>query len=117
MFDIFRKMQQGVKRTRDVWFGKVVGLFDRATVGEELWEVKSGDRHFRQTDIRQVLTYCALNYASRTRVIDRFSLVNPRAGVIACGTVDDLARAVAASDPQALFEEIVAFLSFQDASV
>jgi hypothetical protein len=108
---------------RGVWFRPSFqgsGVLDACEgdilIGEDLWEVKSGDRHFRQTDIRQILVYCALNYAARVREITHFSLVNPRAGVMACGTVTDLAYALAGCDSNTLFDEIVGFLSSQDVS-
>ncbi len=33
--NLFKK---GVKRSRDTWFGKAMRLFDRATIGDEVWE-------------------------------------------------------------------------------
>lgn len=30
--------KQGVKRSRDTWFSKAMRLFDRATIGDEVWE-------------------------------------------------------------------------------
>lgn len=33
-----RKTEEGVKRTRQAWWGKVVHLFDRPTIGDDLWE-------------------------------------------------------------------------------
>lgn len=80
-------------------------------VGTELWEVKSGDRHFRQPDIRQLLSYCALNHASGIYVITDYRFINPRAGVTFCGSLHDLVRTVAGCEPETLYEEIVAFLS------
>lgn len=39
MFNPFRrKTEQAVKRSRDTWFSKITGLFDRASVDKELWE-------------------------------------------------------------------------------
>jgi len=35
---LFKKTEQGVKRTREAWWGRVVHLFDRSTLGDELWE-------------------------------------------------------------------------------
>ena len=32
------KTEQGVKRTRDAWWGKVVHLFDSPTLTDELWD-------------------------------------------------------------------------------
>jgi fused signal recognition particle receptor len=39
MFGLFKKKtEEGIKRTREAWWGKVVHLFDRPTFGEELWD-------------------------------------------------------------------------------
>ena len=38
MFGLFKKTEKGVKRTREAWWGRVVNLFDRPTLGEELWD-------------------------------------------------------------------------------
>jgi len=38
MLGFSRKTEQGVKRTREAWWGRVVNLFDRPTVGDELWD-------------------------------------------------------------------------------
>ncbi|HEY1537724.1 MAG TPA: hypothetical protein VGF76_27075 [Polyangiaceae bacterium] len=49
--------------------------------GRVLYEIKSGDRLFRALDVKQILVYCALNYASNRCQIDEICLVNPREGV------------------------------------
>jgi hypothetical protein len=85
-------------------------------IGEELWEVKSGDRQFRLTDVRQILIYCALNHFSMKHGIKRYRLVNPRVGVMASGMVRDLSSNGAGCEPQTLFEEIIDFLSLQEVS-
>jgi len=33
-----KKTEQSVKRTREAWWGRVVNLFDRQALGDELWE-------------------------------------------------------------------------------
>jgi len=33
-----RKTEQGVQRTREAWWGRVVHIFDRFTLGDELWD-------------------------------------------------------------------------------
>jgi len=38
MFDRFKKIDFGVRRTRQAWFGKISNLFSRADIDEELWE-------------------------------------------------------------------------------
>ena len=38
MFDWLRRTEAGVRRSREAWFGKIAGLFDRGSVGDEIWE-------------------------------------------------------------------------------
>jgi len=38
MFGLFKRTEKGVKRTREAWWGKVVNLFDRPTLSDELWD-------------------------------------------------------------------------------
>lgn len=38
MFDLLKKTEPGVKRSREAWFGKIRHLFDRGSVGGETWE-------------------------------------------------------------------------------
>jgi fused signal recognition particle receptor len=38
MFGLFKKTEKGVKRTREAWWGKVVHLFDRPILSDELWD-------------------------------------------------------------------------------
>lgn len=37
MLDLLRKTEPGVKRSRDAWFGKIMRLFERGAVKEEVW--------------------------------------------------------------------------------
>lgn len=38
MSDLLSKTQQGVKRSRETWFGKMARLFDRTRVEDEVWD-------------------------------------------------------------------------------
>ncbi len=38
MRDLANKTEQGVKRSRETWFGKMAHLFDRTRVGDEVWD-------------------------------------------------------------------------------
>ncbi|MDO8473700.1 MAG: signal recognition particle-docking protein FtsY [Dehalococcoidia bacterium] len=38
MFNLFKKTEQALKRTRDGWFGKVTKLFERQTISDDLWD-------------------------------------------------------------------------------
>ena len=45
-----------------------------------LWEVKAGNRDFRAIDLRQLVTYTTLNFASKQYAISKLGLFNPRTG-------------------------------------
>ena len=59
-----------------------------------LYEVKAGDRGFRVSDIRQLLVYSALAYASNKLTFERVGLFNPRTGMAWSRQVDDVCMAV-----------------------
>jgi fused signal recognition particle receptor len=37
LFDLFKKTELGVKRSREAWFSKIASVFDRASLGDEVW--------------------------------------------------------------------------------
>jgi hypothetical protein len=82
-----------------------------ALSGVTLVEVKAGERGFRSIDLRQVLTYCALNLASQTYEIRRICLINPRVGVTLNASVESLCRDVSGRSSTEVLSEIVQFVS------
>ena len=38
MFDLLKKTEPGVKRSKETWFGKIANIFNRDTFGDEVWE-------------------------------------------------------------------------------
>jgi fused signal recognition particle receptor len=38
LFDLLRKTELGVKRSKETWFGKIASIFDRDAFGDEVWE-------------------------------------------------------------------------------
>jgi hypothetical protein len=79
--------------------------------GNTLVEVKSGDRTFRITDLRQVLTYCCLNFASRKYDLRIVALLNPRRGVFYEAPIDELVMACTGVSAIDFFTDMVAFIS------
>jgi hypothetical protein len=59
-------------------------------VGNCLFEIKAGDRAFRIVDVRQLLVYSALAYASRNLTFKRIGLFNPRTGTAWIRTLDEV---------------------------
>lgn len=58
--------------------------------GDHLYEVKAGDRPFRVSDLRQLLTYSALAYASNDLSFSRLGLFNPRTGKAWSKSLDEV---------------------------
>ena len=78
---------------------------------DKLVEVKAGDRHFRITDVRQVIAYLALNSISKQYEIQHTALVNPRKGLFFETTVEDLIKDCSQRKPVDVFGDIIDFLS------
>jgi hypothetical protein len=79
-------------------------------MGTTLYEVKCVERNLRSIDIRQVLTYCALNYQSRQFEIDEVCVVNPRRGIVFRFGVEALAEQASGKNSADLFHQIGDFL-------
>jgi len=82
-----------------------------------LYEIKTGDRPYRSVDLRQVLVYAALNYASGTYPITRIALLNPRLGTYLRFELDILSDQLSGKAPAELFGDIVHFVSSDNISL
>ena len=38
MFDLLKRTELGVKRSKETWFGKIANIFNRGSFGDEVWE-------------------------------------------------------------------------------
>lgn len=85
-------------------------------INDKLIEVKAGDRHFRMTDIRQVITYLSLNSISKQYTIEQIALVNPRKGVFFETTVEFLIEDCSRRKPVDVFGDIIDYLSAETIS-
>lgn len=79
-------------------------------VGETLFEMKYGWHGFRAVDIRQVLTYCALNIVSNDHTITALGLINPRVGRHLSLGLDQIAEQLSGSSATALLRKISQFM-------
>lgn len=79
--------------------------------GDVLFEVKTVERGFRSADIRQLITYCALNDAKKKYNINRIGLFNPRSGLAFDLDVDSVAHEIAGRSAGDLFNSILQVLS------
>ena len=78
---------------------------------DKLVEVKAGDRHFRITDLRQLITYLGLNSISKQYDIEHIALVNPRKGLSFETTVESLIDDCSRRKPVDVFGDMIDFLS------
>jgi len=76
-----------------------------------LYEIKAGERGFRVTDLRQLLVYSALAYASRSLGFHKVGLLNPRTGVEWTRTLDDLCTALGGARANDLLPTLVTHFS------
>jgi hypothetical protein len=79
--------------------------------GTELFEVKAGDRSFRVTDIRQVLVYCCLDFASKRYGVKTVVLLNPRRGTYFRTTVSDLVKECSGTTAVDFLSSVIEFVS------
>ena len=84
--------------------------------GDTLYEVKTVERTFRSSDVRQVLTYAALNSGSGQYSISRFGLFNPRRGNYCELDLDDVCVGISGRPAQELFSIVIETISSGDIS-
>jgi hypothetical protein len=82
----------------------------------KLIEVKAGARHFRITDIRQIITYLALNFYSQQYQLANIALVNPRTGKEYECTIDTLIESCSGRKPVDIFSDVIDFVSTEEGS-
>ena len=80
-------------------------------VGSTLFEVKTVDRTIRSSDLRQLLTYAALNKSASTFVLDRVGLFNPRRGISAEFDLEDVCLGISGKTAEGLLSEIIGTVS------
>lgn len=92
--------------------GFVDQCFGDILIGKRLVEVKSGERSFSVSDLRQILVYCTLNHYSKTPFnIDSIEIFNPRMGTCFSEKVETVALRLSALNSGELFAEIQRFIS------
>ena len=60
MVNLFNKTEQGIKRSRENWFGKISHLFDRTTIGDETWD-----------ELEELLISADVGIATANKLIER----------------------------------------------
>jgi hypothetical protein len=85
-------------------------------VSDALFEIKAGDRLFRAIDLRQVLTYLALNHAGGAFALRAVGLVNPRVGISFEMSRDEFCFEVSGRHSTQLLDAIVHGIASGDVS-
>lgn len=60
--------------------GAISSCFGDVLTNDSLYEIKSGEREFRSSDIKQLLVYTTLNFSKHNNSIKNIALLNPRLG-------------------------------------
>lgn len=80
-------------------------------VGKTLYEVKAGNRNFRVVDVRQLLTYVALNRAQGNATIDHIALLNPRTGKYWIKSIDTVCLAISGKNSVEMLDDLIEHFS------
>ncbi|WP_256382790.1 hypothetical protein [Photobacterium toruni] len=79
---------------------------------DTLIELKSGERNFSVMDLRQMLTYCALNHSMKTPfTIKKIEFFNPRMGIVYSEDIESFCQNLSALSSKELFSEIQKFIT------
>jgi hypothetical protein len=84
--------------------------------GDCLYEVKAGDRAFRILDLRQLLTYSALAYASGALSFTKIGLFNPRTGVAWKRSLEEVCHSISGLRPNDTLSALIEQFSVASAS-
>lgn len=76
-----------------------------------LYEIKTVDRSFRGVDIKQLITYAALNFSSQQFDIDSIGIINPRRGVFCRYSIDSVCSELSGLPNRGLLELISSVVS------
>ena len=109
----FFATQQGALRVRPSFPG--CGFIDMSEgdvlSGSTLFEVKSVDRMIRGIDLRQLLTYAALNSNAGVLDLKKVGIVNPRRGISAEFVLEEICLGISGKHADTLLNEIVEAVS------
>ncbi len=76
-----------------------------------LFEVKTVERSFRSADLRQAITYAALNHSSKEVEISKLGLINPRRGVFFEIPLNEISMEISGRTADELLSTIVQTIS------
>lgn len=117
LFNYFFYYEKGEAITISPHFsgcGFVSDCYGDVLVGTTLYEVKSGERDFRISDLKQILIYLTLNYSSHKNIINQVGLVNPRLGNYIVLPVKDAIELASGQSTVDCFNELINFFDSPD---
>ncbi|MGA2487448.1 MAG: hypothetical protein ABSF49_15885 [Roseiarcus sp.] len=79
--------------------------------GDTIYEIKTVQRTFRSTDIKQAVVYAALNYGSKQYIINNIGIVNPRNGLFCLINLERLCIEIAGVSAENFFGIVTQELS------
>jgi hypothetical protein len=94
--------------------GFVSDCYGDVLAGDTLYEIKSGERDFRISDLKQVLVYLTLNYSLHERSISYLGLINPRLGNYVVVSVHDAIELASGQSTADCFNELINFFDSPD---
>jgi len=74
LFNLLKKTELGVKRSKETWFGKIANIFNRSSLGDEVWEEL--EELLVSTDVGVETTSKLLSKVKQRVKIDRLSEVS-----------------------------------------
>lgn len=94
--------------------GFVSDCYGDVLAGDTLYEIKSGERDFRISDLKQVLVYLTLNYSFHEQSITYFGLINPRLGNYVVVPVHEAIELASDQSTADCFNELINFFDSPD---
>lgn len=94
--------------------GIVSDCYGDVLVGDTLYEIKSGEREFRISDLKQLLVYSTLNFSMRNTNISNVAILNPRLGIFVKITIKEFLEVSSGKSTIDTFNELINFFDNPD---
>lgn len=111
MLDYFPKNEGIIVRPTFPGCGTISACEGDILAGDCLYEIKAGDRAFRISDLRQLLVYSALAFASGSLTFVNIGLFNPRTGHSWLRSLDEVCLAISGRKSIDTLAELTMFFS------
>lgn len=91
--------------------GIINNCYGDILIDKDLYEIKATKKYFEPKDIRQLLTYCALNFNNKRYNIENIGIYNPKVGLYFKINVNDICSLASGNNSITIFNSIVDFVS------